>query len=79
MSSLRDAILSTASRQAARWIDRLPEADREDLLSIRRDWQAGVIHASCRGLAASIIANCKERGIELCGLSGVREWLAKQD
>jgi hypothetical protein len=83
VSDLRFAILATASttprRQPARWIDRLPADVREELLSIRREWHAGTIQASGRGLAAAIVANCKERGITICGFCGVREWLASKD
>lgn len=83
MSDLRSAIVATASttprRQPARWIDRLPDDVREELLTIRREWRAGAIQASGRGLAAAIVANCKERGITICGFCGVREWLASKD
>ena len=82
MSDLREAIVATASaptRQPSRWIDRVPDDVREELLAIRREWQAGMIQASGRGLAASIVTNCRERGITICGFDGVREWLAKQD
>jgi hypothetical protein len=68
-----------APRTAGRWIDRLPDDVREELIAIRREWQNGLIQASGRGLAAAIVANCKERGITICGFCGVREWLAKQD
>ena len=83
MSDLRSAILAAAApqapRTAGRWIDRLPDDVRDELLSIRREWHAGLIQASGRGLASAIIANCKERNIPICGFCGVREWLAKQD
>ena len=83
MSDLRSAIVAAAApqapRTAGRWIDRLPDDVREELIAIRREWQNGLIQASGRGLAAAIVANCKERGITICGFCGVREWLAKQD
>jgi hypothetical protein len=83
VSDLRSAIVATASttprRQPARWIDRLPPDAREELLAIRREWHGGVIQASGRGLAASIVANCRERGLDICGFDGVREWLTRQD
>ena len=83
MSDLRSAIVTTAVSQTrrlpSRWIDRLPDDVREELLAIRREWQAGAIQASARGLAAAIVANCKERGITICGFCGVREWLASKD
>jgi hypothetical protein len=83
VSDLRSAIVATASttprRQPARWIDRLPDDVREELLTIRREWKAGTIQASGRGLAAAIVANCRERGLDICGFDGVREWLTRQD
>ena len=83
MSDLRSAIVAAAAPQASRtvgrWIDRLPDDVREELLAIRREWRAGTIQASGRGLAAAIVANCKERGITICGFCGVREWLASKD
>jgi hypothetical protein len=83
VSDLRSAIVTTAVSQTrrlpSRWIDRLPDDVREELLAIRREWRAGTIHASARGLAAAIVANCKERGITICGFCGVREWLASKD
>jgi hypothetical protein len=83
VSDLRSAIVTTAVSQTrrlpSRWIDRLPDDVREELLTIRREWRAGAIQASGRGLAAAIVANCKERGITICGFCGVREWLASKD
>jgi hypothetical protein len=83
VSDLRSAIVAAAApqapRTAGRWIDRLPDDVREELLAIRREWRAGTIQASGRGLAAAIVANCKERGITICGFCGVREWLASKD
>jgi hypothetical protein len=83
VSDLRSAIVTTAVSQTrrlpSRWIDRLPDDVREELLAIRREWKAGTIQASGRGLAAAIVANCKERGITICGFCGVREWLASKD
>lgn len=80
MSDLRKAIIADASaRLVRRWIDRVPDDVREELVTIRREWQEGIIHATQRGLAAAIVDNCKERGIELCSFDGVREWLRRKD
>ncbi len=82
MSDLRSAIVATITtgpKPITTWIDRVPADVRDELLSIRREWHAGLIQASGRGLASAIIANCKERNIPICGFCGVREWLAKQD
>jgi len=80
VSSLRDAIASAAESTVARcgdWTDRLPADVREELHLIRREWLAGKLQASGRGLAAAIVANCKERGIAVIKTSGVREWLTR--
>ena len=80
MSSLRDAIASSTESTAPRcpdWTDRLPPDVRDELLGIRRDWLAGKLQASGRGLAAAIVANCRERGIAVIGTAGVREWLTR--
>jgi hypothetical protein len=80
VSDLREAIIADASaRRARRWIDRLPDDVREELVTIRREWQQGIIHATQRGLATAIVDNCKERGIEPFGFEGVREWLRRKD
>jgi hypothetical protein len=83
VSDLRSAIVTTAVSQTrrlpSRWIDRLPDDVREELLTIRREWKAGTIQASGRGLAAAIVENCRERDLDICGFDGVREWLTRQD
>lgn len=81
MSSLRDAITRTASqpKRPPSWLDRLPPDIREELLDIRREWREGTLQASGRGLSASIVENCRERGIPVCTVSGVREWLTRGD
>ena len=80
MSKLRDAIASAAEGTAPRstdWTDKLPAEVREELLGIRSEWLAGKLQASGRGLAAAIVANCRERGIAVIGTAGVREWLTR--
>jgi hypothetical protein len=52
---------------------------RDELIAIKREWRAGTIQASGRSLAAAIVANCQQRGITICGVPGVREWLASKD
>jgi hypothetical protein len=80
VSSLRKAIASSTETTAPRssdWTDKLPADVREELLGIRRDWLAGKLQASGRGLSAAIVANCRERGIAVIGTAGVREWLTR--
>ena len=83
MNDLRSAIVAAAAPQAPRlplrWIDRLPNDVRDELIAIKREWRAGTIQASGRSLAAAIVANCQQRGITICGVPGVREWLASTD
>lgn len=81
MSSLRDAVLKTAAETASRkrdWTDSLPDDVRAELLQIHREWRAGTLVASGRGLAVAIVANCRERGIPCLTVSGVREWLTRK-
>lgn len=81
MSSLRDSIVQAASGMEKRyrdWTDSLPEEVRAELLQIQRDWRAGMLVASGRGLAAAIVATCRERGIPCLTVSGVREWLTRK-
>lgn len=79
MSSLRDAIARTVSqpRRLPSWLDRVPDDVRAELLEIRREWRDGTLQATGRGLAAAIVANCRERGIPCLEYSGVREWLTR--
>ena len=83
MSSLRDAITESVANRPARrhptWLDRVPEDARAELLDIRREWREGTLQATARGLSASIVENCRERGIPVCTASGVREWLTRGD
>ena len=59
-----------------RWIDRLPASARQELLAIREEFKAGVINASARGLAKTIVEHYQAAGLPICGMDGVRVWLA---
>lgn len=82
-SDFRDAITASATNRPAKraptWLDRVPEDARAELLDIRREWRQGKLQATARGLSASIVENCRERGIPVCTASGVREWLTRGD
>jgi hypothetical protein len=81
VSSLRDSIVQAAAATEKRsrdWTDSLPDEVRAELMQIRREWRAGSLVASGRGLAAAIVANCRERGIPCLTVSGVREWLMRK-
>lgn len=55
-----------------------PEA-RDELLEVRRRFQAGELGASASALADLLIEEAKADGIELCGPQGLRVWLARRD
>lgn len=78
-TSLRDAIVAALEpprRGPASWIDRLPAEDREELVALKRDWQAGAIPTSGRSLARTIHRHLTEAGLPVCKPDGVRTWLA---
>lgn len=83
MSNFRDSITTSAinrpSRRHPSWLDLVPDEARADLLDIRREWREGTLQATARGLSTSIVENCRERGIPVCTVSGVREWLTRGD
>lgn len=58
---------------------RLPPEAREELLEVRRRFQAGEIHSSASALADVLIEEAKASGWELCGRQGMRTWLARRD
>jgi len=60
----------------ASWFSRLSDEHRQELLGIRRDFRAGLIPSSARGLARTIVEHYQAAGLPICGLDGVRMWLA---
>jgi len=77
--SLRDAVAAGAcvKRKPPNWLDRLSARQRDEIEDIRRAWLAGELQASCLSLSISLVDNCRARGIPICGVAGVRAWLAK--
>jgi hypothetical protein len=62
-------------RKPPNFLERLPAEQRAEIEEIKRAWLAGEIHASALSLAVSLVGNCRERGIPICGVQGVRAWL----
>lgn len=58
---------------------RLPPAAQQELVEIRRMFQDGELGRQCNalGLARIIVAVAEERGWHVCGVQGIRSWLAK--
>jgi hypothetical protein len=54
-----------------------PEIQAE-LLEIRRAYQSGATGLSQQAIARSIIADCQENGIPICGMQGLRNWLSRK-
>jgi hypothetical protein len=79
LSSLRDAVAAGAceKRKPPNWLDRLSPQQRDEIEDIKKAWLAGELQASCLSLAISLVDNCRARGIPICGVAGVRAWLAK--
>ena len=82
MDSLVDRINAAAAgiKSAPRGFEsRLPPADREQLLEIRRPWQSGDLQVSACWLADQIVAMAAADGFSVCGRQGLRSWLARKD
>lgn len=60
------------------WVDRLSETQRKEFESIKKKFKSGQYgKTSKRSLARAIVAAAKDRGVQICGENGVREWLAR--
>ena len=57
----------------------LPADLQSELLELRKAVQAGIPGVTGKALARSIVADCLENGIPICGVEGVREWLSRKD
>jgi len=64
-------------RKPPNWLDRLSAEQKAEVEEIKRAWMAGELQASCLSLAVSLVDNCRARGIPICGVAGVRAWLAR--
>jgi len=57
---------------------RLPPDIREQLLEIRRQFQAGELQVSAVWLADQIVSMAALDGFQVCGPQGIRTWLARR-
>lgn len=57
---------------------RLPPDVRDQLLEIRRQFQAGELQVSAVWLADQIVAMAAADGFQVCGPQGLRTWLARR-
>lgn len=79
--------MSLADRVAARvephkpgpkhFLERLPPDARDELLEVRRRFQAGEYGTTAAALARVILEEAD--GLQLCGHHGLRIWLAARD
>lgn len=58
---------------------RLPADVQAEILDLRRRFREGEFAAGATALARSIVDECRQDGIPICGIQGVRVWLAKPD
>ena len=82
MDSLVDRIKTAAAgrRDPPRGFEgRLPPDVREQLVEIRRQYQAGELNVSALWLADQIVAMAAADGFTVCGRQGMRTWLARRD
>lgn len=76
--SLLDEIKTTlpTRRGFAPWHETLPPDLREEVETIKRQWQQGALQATKTGLAQSLSKALKARGIQI-GQLGVSRWLER--
>jgi len=58
---------------------RLPADVQAELLELRRRLRAGEFPGGATFLARGIVEECRQDGIAICGIQGVRMWLARPD
>ncbi|MBU6222281.1 MAG: hypothetical protein KGR24_05955 [Planctomycetes bacterium] len=77
-----DRVLERAAADRPRatgFLSRLPPDVQAELLELRRALHAGIPGVTGKSLARSIVADCQENGLPICGVEGVRDWLAKRE
>jgi hypothetical protein len=80
--SLADRVAAKVAQRkpvTTSFFSRLPADAQEELLEVRRRWQAGEIPGSAAGLADVLIEEAAASGWQLCGRQGMRLWLAKKN
>jgi len=70
--------LATEANRPRTWFDRLPDEAQQDLLAIRKRFQAGEYGVTRTQLARLISRAAKERGWKVREKTGMVEWLGKK-
>lgn len=76
-----DRVLARAAADRPKpqgFFSNLPPEIQSELLDIRRAYQSGATGLSQQAIARSIIADCQENGIPICGMQGLRNWLSRK-
>ena len=61
----------------ATWYERLAQEHRDELDSIKAEWQSGELGTRKKTVARAIADNMRTRGISDVGTQGVLAWLEK--
>jgi hypothetical protein len=82
--SLKDTVLASMdeSRNGKHrtWFDKMTDGEQKnELLEIRRAWQAGEIRSPGATLARHISASLRSLGLSSVGQQGVWHWLKRND
>lgn len=82
MESLHQSLESrlAGARRSLGFLARLTDEQRAELLEVRRRFVAGEYgRQSASAMARALVAECEVRGIPICGVQGIRAWLAQRD
>jgi hypothetical protein len=61
------------------WHERVAPEHMDELLEVRRQWQAGELGTQLRPVAKLLAQELQARGISTIGIQGVQAWLRNQD
>lgn len=81
MSSFVDMVLdglAPAKCAPKNFFERLPQEKQEEFLEVRRRLQSGQTRGSARQIAERLVEFAKRDGCDICGVQGVRAWLARK-
>lgn len=76
-----DRVLARAAADRPKpqgFFNNLPPDIQAELLEIRRAYHSGSTGLSQQAIVRSIIADCQENGIKVCGTQGLRNWLSRK-
>jgi hypothetical protein len=71
------AATTASSRRRFDWFSLLPAEHQAEVAAVKAAWRSGTLPATARALAQQMVRHCQERGIRICGIDGVRAWLAR--